>query len=56
MVGPSRNAEIYTQFHVGNARPQKTFTADEIEEHLHEKNMPLLVENGGMCLRSLQGM
>ena len=31
-------------------------TADEIEKHLHERDMPLLFESGGTCPGSLQGM
>ena len=30
-------------------------TADEIERDLRERNIPVLVEDGGMCPGSLQG-
>ena len=39
-----------------NARAQDTFTADVVQRVLREKNIPVLIENGGTCPLSLQGV
>jgi hypothetical protein len=47
VVGSIQNAGCYA---ASNTLTQKTLTADAVEKFLRENEIPVLIENGGMCL------
>jgi hypothetical protein len=58
MVGPSQKTYAQTELERAHhaQRTKDSLTGDAVENFLNENNIPVLLDNGGMCPVTLQGM